>query len=110
MCKQIDTDMVLYYTLSKRDHISLEKISELHNKLLAAFSGVIVNTTLHSIQESVKGQESLFQISQSAGTYTITRKKDKSNFFDADFLERCYAPFFEEEEFNEIKKILMSDN
>ena len=110
MCKQIDTDMVLYYTLSKRDHISLEKISELHNKLLAEFSGVIVNTTLHSIQEVVKEQASLFQMSRSAETYTITRKNDKSNFFDANFLDQCFAPFFEEKEFHEIKEILMSDN
>lgn len=108
MCKRIGTDMVLYYALSHQEQISSKELSKLHNDLLSEIQEVLVDTTLCSIQKVIREQKSLFEISQSSNSYTINKRKTNSKFFDADFLDKCYAPFFEEEEFNEIKRILTS--
>ncbi|MGI6355009.1 MAG: hypothetical protein GX937_08745 [Lentisphaerae bacterium] len=110
MCKRIGTDMVLYYALSKQKQISSKELSILHKKLISKIQEVLVDTTLHSIQEVVREQKSLFEIHQSSGSYTINKLENNSKFFDDSFLDRCYAPFFEEEEFKEIKEILTSAN
>ena len=108
MCKRIGPDMVLYYALSKHDQISSEKLAKLHHRLLSQVNEALVDTTLCSIQELISEQKNLFKISQSLNSYTITKTKANSSFFDANFLDRCYAPFFEKKEFDKIKKILMA--
>ena len=110
MCKRIGPDMVLYYALSKHDQISSEKLAELHQRLLSQVNEALVDTTLCSIQELISEQKNLFKISQSFNSYTITKTKADSSFFDAKFLDRWYSPFFEKNEFNEIKAILMAEN
>ena len=110
MCKRISPDMVLYYALSTHDSVSSIELSRLHRELLSQIRELIVDTTLSSIQNVVRERENLFELEQNIGSYTVRRRSASSSFFDQAFLDRCYSPFFEENDFEKIREILVSIN
>lgn len=110
MCKRIGSDMVLYYALSAHDSVSSAELSRLHRELLSQIQELIVDTTLSSIQDVVRDRENLFELEQKFDSYTVKKRSISSSFFNQTFLDRCYSPFFEEDDFVKIKEILVSVN
>ena len=110
MSKRIGPDMVLYYALSKRNQISSDRLIRLHQCLVSQVQETLVDTTLCSIQTIVTEQKNLFKLSQSVKSYTLTKTQKNSIFFKIEFLDRCYEPFFDKNDFEKIKKILLSDD
>ena len=110
MCKRIGSDMVLYYALAVHDSVSSVELSRLHHNLLAQIQELIVDTTLSSIQDVVRERENLFKLEQKVDSYIIRKRSVSSAFFNQTFLDRCYSPFFEEDDFVKIKEILVSVN
>lgn len=107
MFKKVGADMVLYYALSNNDNITSAMIAQIHNEILKKLPISFIDTTLSSMQEIIREQNGLFELTQINENYTIKKKATKSIFFDLDFLDHCYSPFFEENEFNQLKNILL---
>ena len=107
--KKICADMILHYALLGRSQVSSEQLQRMHRRLVDGFDEVLVDTTLRSVQDVVSSLPSVYELEQRYGSFLVRRKEDAaSRFTDEKFLDRCFSPFFDDNEFARIKDILMS--
>ena len=108
--KRIGADMIIYYALLGRGQVSSEQLSKMHKRLVDEIDEVLVDTTLRSIQNVVSSLPAVYELEQRDGSFLVRKKKDAvSKFADEKFLDKCFSPFFDDNEFARIKEILMAD-
>lgn len=104
--KYIGADMVIYYALLGRSQVSSEQLSRMHKRLVDEIGEVLVDTTLRSIQNAVATLPAVYELEQRDDGFLVGKKAGATSLFlNEDFLDRCFAPFFSEEEFAKIKRI-----
>lgn len=103
---ELETDVALFYILSQRDTVTSEELFKIGTRLQANVPGVMIDTTFLAVQEAVRDHGTLFTLSGSHNSYTVSKLNVDSMFFNLSFLDRCYAPLFKDTDFQKIKSVL----
>lgn len=105
MCQTLNTVMMLGYILNKHETISFECLSSFKSRIQELLNDIFVDISEAELYRVEKNYPRRFKIESNNGTLNICVKEK----FEISFLDKCYQPFFSNNDFEEIKKILMSE-
>lgn len=86
MCHQIDSSVLIMNILKNRDNCSIKELIRIKESLENEIPNVYINISDNSIFSTIENHPRMIKWDD----YTIEKVSDSDEFFETDFIDRCF--------------------